>query len=75
MAKMNTRQTVSVLADGVLLGRVTANGHNTGSVASGYDAEHGFTYQLPSELLDGGVHTVEVSGNDGVFASSTGALS
>jgi len=75
IAKNNTRQVVAILADGELLGRVTANLHNTGNPV-GYDSEHGYSFQLPSSLLDGvTVHTIEALGNDGVFASQTGTLS
>ena len=78
MNRRNTRQTVAILADGELIGRVVAQQHNTGSVADGYDTEHGYSFQLPSELLDGvTIHTIAVAlqGGDGVFASRTGVLS
>jgi len=72
----NVRQTVTILGDGVILGRVLAQQHNTGSVASGYDAEHGYTFQLPSSFLDGVTpHAIQAAAYDGVFASQTGALS
>jgi hypothetical protein len=74
----NTRQTVAVIVDGALQGRTLANQHNTGGVASGFDAEHGYSYQLGSEYLDGVTpHVVEVAlqGGDGVFATQTGPLS
>jgi hypothetical protein len=79
-AQKNVRQTIAILADGVLLGRVLCNQHNTGGVARGlgaafgYDDEHGFTFQLPSELVDGKTtHTITAAGSD-VFATVTGVL-
>jgi len=75
-AQLNARQTVTILGDGVILGRVLAQLHNTDSVADGFDAEHGFEFQIPSAFLDGvTVHKIQAAAYDGVFASRTGVLS
>jgi hypothetical protein len=76
IANKNSRQTVCVLADGALIGRAVAQQHNT-SHDAGYDDEHGYSFQLPSALLDGTPHVIAVAlqGGDGVFASQTGPLS
>ena len=70
----NVRQTVSVIADGSLLGSVLAHEFSAGH--AGYDDNHGYSFQLPTEYLDGvTVHVIKVQAYDGVFASRTGTLS
>jgi hypothetical protein len=72
----NVRQTVTIIGDGSVLGQVLAQQHDTGSLASGFDAEHGYSYQLPNEFLDGVTpHTIQVRVYDGILASQTGPLS
>jgi hypothetical protein len=76
MANRNTRQTVCVLADGQLLGRAVAN--QAHAADAGYDGSHGYSFQLPSALLDGvtpHVIAVALQGGDGIFASQSGPLS
>jgi hypothetical protein len=72
----NSRQTVCVLADGELIGRAVAQ--QAHAADPGYDSNHGYSFQLPSELLDGVTpHKIEVAlqGGDGTFATQTGVLS
>lgn len=70
----NARQTVYILADGSLLGSVLA--HELSAGHAGYDDYHGYSFQLPSSLLDGVTqHVIEAHAYDGVFATQTGVLS
>ena len=70
----NVRQTVTVIGDGSVLGSVLAQEFSAGH--AGYDDNHGYSFQLPPEFLDGvTTHVIKVSAYDGVFASRTGVLS
>jgi hypothetical protein len=70
----NARATVYIIADGSLLGRVLAHEFSAGH--AGYDDNHGYSFQLPSALLDGVTqHVIEAHGYDGKFASQSGVLS